>query len=93
MIKYQKVIKVGNSLAVTLDRGFVQKTGIKAGDQMAASYKADRELVSMATSLKGVEVVDETEVVVASKITPELESWTKAFLSRNELALKELANK
>jgi len=30
----QKVIKTGNSVAVTIPSGFVKKVGIKAGDQV-----------------------------------------------------------
>jgi antitoxin component of MazEF toxin-antitoxin module len=92
MIKMQKVIKVGNSLAVTLDRDFVAKTGIVAGDLMAASYKPEKKVLSMAqskTALKG-KLTTEKESIVSSKVTPELEEWMDSFLERNKEAMEAL---
>ena len=94
MIKMQKVIRVGNSLAVTLDKSFVAATQLKAGDQMAASYKPEKQVVSLAKSkqsLKG-KLNSEADAVVSSKITPELQEWTENFISENKEALEELAD-
>lgn len=103
-LKYQKIIKVGNSLGVTLDRDFVTKTGIQAGDQMAVSYDADEKVVSfaaadssMATTL-GDKPMSQHEYEtfkkskLASKITPELEAWVEKFLEENKEAMDKLAN-
>ncbi len=94
MIKYQKVIKVGNSLAVTLDQGFIAQAGIIAGDTLAASYKPEVKLFSMTQSKNNLNrkssSVNEAKSVVSSKITPELEAWTENFLHENKIALEAL---
>lgn len=94
MIKYQKVIKVGNSLAVTLDQAFVQQAAIKAGDNLAASYQPDKRLFSMSQSKNGVQgagvLNNEAKAILSAKITPELESWTDSFLKENQEALEAL---
>lgn len=99
MIKMQKVIKVGNSLAVTLDREFVRATKLTAGQTIAASYKIEKGVVSLAPSKqnlqgKGVSALLESEkkAVVSGKITPELQKWTDNFIKENKEALEKLAN-
>lgn len=96
MIKYQKIIKVGNSLAVTLDADFVKQTGLKAGDTMAASYKPDHKVLSLAESADhsfGASLIDtESEATLAGKITPELQQWTEEFLADNKEAMDKLKN-
>lgn len=98
-LKYQKIIKVGNSLAVTLDRDFVTQTGVKQGDQVAVNYQADQKVVSYSpVADNGVVKVSEksktyeAKAKVASAITPELEKWTKNFIQKNKEALTTLAN-
>jgi len=94
MIKYQKVIKVGNSLAVTLDQAFVQQTNMKVGDRLAATYRPDMKLFSMADMKSGVsdkaKAQNESRAIVSGKITPELEQWTDNFLKENKEALEAL---
>lgn len=96
MLKTQKVIKVGNSLAVTLDKDFVTKTGIQAGDGLVADYDAKHQFVSVSKSANGnttAAKVSKKRAIVAGKITPELEAWTDKFLEKNEeamIALKDL---
>jgi antitoxin component of MazEF toxin-antitoxin module len=94
MIKYQKVIKVGNSLAVTLDQVFLQQTGIQVGDTLAAAYKPENKLFSMSQAKNGVlgkvASENETSALISGKITPELEDWTENFLRENNEALKAL---
>lgn len=95
MITRQKVIKVGNSLAITLDREFVIKTGIKAGDEMAVVYKPEKGVLSAAQSAEQVTesgmVKEEKTAYVTGKVTPELKEWTERFIQENEEALKKLA--
>jgi hypothetical protein len=96
MIQIQKVIKVGNSLAVTLDIKFIQKAGIVAGQEMAVVYKAEKGIMSLAKSSMGVSdtgiVAEEKAAYMTGKITPELEEWTKKFLIENQESMKKLAN-
>jgi antitoxin component of MazEF toxin-antitoxin module len=99
-LKYQKIIKVGNSLAMTIDKDFVAQTGIKVGDQVAVNYQPDAKVVSYApVANSGASVLAEKAVSgyeakskLASAITPELEAWTKKFLEENKEAMKKLAN-
>ena len=37
----QKVVKTGNSLAVTIPSKFVKKVGLKAGDRVKSQIKAE----------------------------------------------------
>lgn len=48
MTKYQKVIRVRNNVAMTLDQMFIQQSGIKVGDSLAASYMPENRLFSVA---------------------------------------------
>jgi antitoxin component of MazEF toxin-antitoxin module len=92
MIKTQKVIKVGNSLAVTLDKKFVQLANIEPGQPLAVVYTPEKGLLSMAKSEKALMVKDQSEkaAYVTGKITPELKEWTDTFLLENEEAMKKL---
>lgn len=98
MIKMQKVIKVGNSLAVTLDRVFVTKLGIKVGQNLAANYKPDKGVMSFGKSARvlrsqnGSLLPSEREAILAGKVTPELVAWTDNFIKENKEALEKLAN-
>lgn len=38
----QKVIRTGNSLAVTIPADFVKMVGVKAGDEVKTNLKADK---------------------------------------------------
>lgn len=98
-LKYQKIIKVGNSLAITLDRDFVTKTGVKAGDQVAVNYQPEDKVVSYAPVaqsdvLKLSEKMGKYEATAktASSITPELKEWTENFYKENKKAMDKLAN-
>jgi antitoxin component of MazEF toxin-antitoxin module len=96
MIQMQKVIKVGNSLAVTMDKHFIQETGIRAGQDLAVVYKSDRGIMSVSKTKTGVSqgelVAEEKQAYMAGKITPELKEWTDKFLVDNQEAMKKLAD-
>lgn len=99
-LKYQKIMKVGNSLAISLDKDFVNQTGVKAGDQVAVNYKADEKVVSYSPVVEnyGASKVSEpsakyeAKAKLASAITPELEEWVNKFLEEDREALEKLAN-
>jgi antitoxin component of MazEF toxin-antitoxin module len=61
MIKTQKVIKVGNSLAVKLDKKFVQLAKIEPGQPLAVVYAPEKGLMSMAKSEQALMVKDKSE--------------------------------
>ncbi|MDQ3008012.1 MAG: AbrB/MazE/SpoVT family DNA-binding domain-containing protein [bacterium] len=97
-IKNQKIIKVGNSYAVTLDKEFIDRTQMAAGSQLIAKYDEDTASVQFAApatyaAAQGKPLqLAEKKAVYASKVTPELEKWTENFLKENQEALEKLAN-
>ena len=102
--KTQKVIKVGNSYAVTLDSKFVDENQVKAGDQVVGSYSKSHVAYAVpknqSMTLKDSASLEygkklskaEKRAVMHSKVTPELSSWTDDFLKKNKQAMEELAN-
>ncbi len=97
-IKTQKIIKVGNSFAVTLDRKFLDRCRLQEGSDLIANYDEDTASVTFATpttyaASQGRPLqVAEQKAVYNTKITPELEAWTENFLKENAEAMKALAN-
>lgn len=94
MIQMQKVIKVGNSLALTLDSKQAALMNITAGQELAAAYNSTMGIVSFSRTKQGLAdaKITEKEAVMAGKITPELKQWTDKFLFENEEAMKKLAD-
>lgn len=96
--KYQKIIKVGNSYAVTLDSTFVKRHNLRVGEPMAATYRTDQPGVSFVPNTQAQPASEQqmSETLkksrLAASITPELEQWTKKFLEDNKQAMEELAN-
>lgn len=78
----QTVMQVGNSLAITLPKQFVDAKGIKAGQKMLVDADNDLSLVQVRTSNS-----------IAPKVTPEFKQWLDAFNARYKTGLAELANK
>jgi putative addiction module antidote len=80
----QKVIKVGNSLAVTIPKSFVDKADIKAGQSVYVIENQEDKSLSINT--------DEVRDAQAS-LTPEFKHWLDSFNEKYKDALKELAKK
>ncbi|MBI4097062.1 MAG: hypothetical protein HY428_01470 [Candidatus Levybacteria bacterium] len=78
----QKVIQVGNSLAVTLPSSFVKAKKIKAGKKVYIDASAAIGLVQVRTSGEKT-----------SGLTPEFFSWLEKFNKKYKNALTELAKK
>ena len=78
----QTVMQVGNSLAVTLPKHFVDAKKIKAGQKMLVDADNDLSVVQIRTKNSK-----------ASKITPEFKNWLDKFNTRYKTALTELAKK
>lgn len=79
----QKVIQVGNSLAVTLPSSFVKSQKIKAGQKVYIDASAAIGLMQVRTSGNGK----------ISGLTPEFFSWLEKFNKKYKTALTELAKK
>lgn len=78
----QKVIKVGNSLAITLPSSFVKERKLKAGQKVYVDSNPEADLVQLRTSDKNIPA-----------ITPEFYDWLKKFNAKYKDALTELAKK
>ncbi len=103
-VKNQKVIKVGNSYAVTLDRKFIEENELQAGDQIIGSYSASH-VAYAAPATKVLTLKDdgnlkygkkltktEQRAVMHSKVTPEFMDWVDKSIEEDKEALEKLAN-
>ena len=78
----QTVMQVGNSLAVTLPKHFVNGKKIKAGQKVLVDADLDLSMVQIRTKNS-----------IAPKVTPEFKKWLDTFNARYKTALIELAKK
>ena len=75
----QKVIKVGDSVAVVIPKKSLKDLGISPGDRVNVEIDKKQRRVSFSPAI--------------AKIDKELLSWTKKFIERYRPALEALANK
>lgn len=80
----QKIIKVGNSLAITLPSSFVEYAKWKAGQKVVVLEEADSKTLTVQSQ--------EAELLKMG-LTPEFRSWLKKFNKRYKDALSELSKK
>lgn len=96
MIQMQKVIKVGNSLAMTLDSKQAALMNIKVGQKLAVSYKPDNHIFSVGATGASIDSKAmkkaEKEANVASKVTPEFQMWVEKSLDEDAEAMSKLAS-
>lgn len=78
----QTVMQVGNSLAVTLPKQFVDAKKIKAGQKVLVDADNDLSMVQIRTKNSK-----------APKVTPEFKQWLDGFNTRYKTGLTELAQK
>lgn len=78
----QKIIKVGNSLAITLPASFVKEGNIKAGAEVIVEQNAQYQTLYVKPA---------TAKNTKSKLTPEFFDWLDQFTKKNHKLLKELA--
>lgn len=76
----QKVIKIGNSLGITLPRHFVKGRKLKAGQIIYVSADPDLDMLLIRTTHKAI-----------ANITPEFKQWLYDFTERYRDAFRELA--
>ncbi len=97
-IKNQKIIKVGNSYAVTLDKEFIDRTQMSEGSPLIAKYDEDTASVTFATpqtyaASQGRPLqVAEKKAVYNAKLDPEFVAWVDKMLEEDKEALEKLAN-
>lgn len=81
----QTVIKVGNSLAVTLPSGFVKDKKLKAGQKVIVRQDIEVDALVVASL--------ESPIKKSSGITPEFLDWLEKFNKKYKSALTELSKK
>lgn len=75
-------MQVGNSLAITLPKKFVDAKKIKAGQKMLVDADNDLSMVQIRTKNS-----------IAPKVTPEFKQWLDKFNARYKTGLTQLAQK
>ena len=78
----QKVIKVGNSAAVTLPKEILIQSKLSSGDKVHVTLD----------EATGAIIVSASENPFKG-LSPDIAVWTKNFIVKNRAALEELANK
>jgi len=76
----QKIIKVGNSAAVTLQKKFLKESGFRVGQKVAV--EVDSHL--------GVVIVKPLKQAKNKLINPEFKRWLDDFTTKNKSLLKKL---
>lgn len=80
----QKIIKVGNSYAVTIPRDFVEQTKWETGQQVVVEQDIESEVLT---------IQSKKAPLSKGTLTPEFLSWLKKFNAKYKDALAELAKK
>lgn len=78
----QKIVRVGNSAAVTIPKEFLRQAKLNIGDKVEVESDKDLRVV----------FIKPTGSFVQTKITPEFKSWLDDFISENQDVLKKLAH-
>lgn len=76
----QKVIKVGNSAAITLPKNVMKDADIKTGDKVNVELNEATGAIVISTADRPV-----------TNLSPDIAQWTKNFIDKNKEALEELA--
>lgn len=79
----QKVIQVGNSLALTIPKSFVNETGFQAGDEVIVQQDTDNKTLLITTPERAGSI----------RLRPELFSWLERIEKQYAEAIKALAKK
>lgn len=78
----QKVIKVGNSAAITIPREFLNTAKINIGDHVHVELDEATGAIVVSSKQKPFK-----------GMSPDIAQWTKKFIDKNRQALEELASK
>lgn len=78
----QKILKVGNSYALTIPSSFVKELGLKAGDLLQIEANAGQNRLTV-THTKEENRLD----------TPEVKEWLESFNKKYKKGLTELAKR
>ena len=78
----QKVIKIGNSAAITLSKQILNNTKIKTGDKVYVELDEGTNSIIISSKEKPLK-----------GMSPDIVEWTQKFINKNRQALEELADK
>lgn len=78
-MREQKVIQVGNSLAVTLPSEFVKKSKVKAGQKVLIDYEAKKDWLQIRTSKQ------------AAALSPQFKDWLEEVEEKYSSLVEKLA--
>jgi len=78
----QKIIAVGNSLAITLPASFIRNAGWKAGDEIMVEHNANKQIAVVMPKIHSG----------TKHLTPEFYEWLDENATKYKSAIKELAN-
>lgn len=78
----QTVIKVGNSLAVTIPSSFVKAKKLKAGQKIYVHADPSQDIIFVRTTKKNI-----------ANVTPEFKKWLEEINLRYGEAFRELAKR
>lgn len=78
-----KILKVGDSAAVTIPSAFIKKAGWKTGQKVVVDTDPRTETVVVRPVKKAAQTTISTEYV----------SWVEAFINEHKPLLEELAKK
>lgn len=78
----QKIIQVGNSLALTIPKSFINKTGFKAGDELYVQQEPSSKSLIITTK-------DQADKI---QLSPDLFAWLDDIEKNYSKEIKELAN-
>lgn len=78
----QKIIKVGNSLAVTIPADLVRECGWQAGEEVVIEGSPEYQVM----------IVKPKQKAKKTYLSPEFFDWLNGISSKYEKAIKELAN-
>lgn len=97
--KNQKLIKVGNSYAVTVDPQFLKENKLEAGSVLTLRYASDGSFITLipgksTKQIEGSPKLNQAEqaAVLESRVSPEFRLWVEKSLEEDAKAMKELAN-
>jgi hypothetical protein len=98
-IKTQKLIKIGNSLGLTLNSKFLDRARLEEGSEVIVRYDEENDSITIAppttyagTKDFGVLSVAEKKAVYSTRVTPEFQEWVENMLKEDKEALEKLAN-
>ena len=79
----QKIIKVGNSAAITIPKEFLEKSGLEIGDDMIIETNIQRQMVLAKPKNQDKKL----------SLSPEFFEWLNKISVEYEETIKELARK